>query len=158
MHLLFKIQRLADHIEGIGDASGAGDDDGAKIQQPAPDALIHLHAFHTSQKYFNGFPFQETFLDDHALVGDPELGGQIMDPYHQGMDEGHRQKNSAENHKGKIYFRLEYKYPLDPEKNGRQKQPDDRVSENNFMAPGQIDDFFAVQQTFVDITHRYAFL
>ena len=32
LHLLFEVQRLADHIEGIGDASGAGDDDGAKIQ------------------------------------------------------------------------------------------------------------------------------
>jgi hypothetical protein len=35
LHLLFKIQRFADHVEGIGNAAGAGDSDGAEIPYPA---------------------------------------------------------------------------------------------------------------------------
>ena len=145
LDLLFEVERFANHVEGIGDASGAGDDDGAEIQYSAPDALVDLYAFHTFQKHFDGFPFQETFLDDHALIGDPKLGAQIIDPYHQGVDEGHRQKDAAENRKGKIDFRPEHKDPLDPEQNSRQKQPDHRIRENNFMAPGQIENLFTVQ-------------
>ena len=117
--MLFEVQRLANHIERIGDATGAGDDDSTKIQYPAPDALIDLHAFHTFQKYFDGFPFQKPFLDDHSLIGDSELGAQIIDPYHQGMDERDGKKNPAENHKSVIHLRPEHKEILDPEKNRR---------------------------------------
>ena len=98
LDLFFEVEGFADHIEGIGDAAGAGDDDGAEVQYPAPDALVNLHAFHTFQKYFDGFPLQKPFLHDHALVGDPELGAQIVYPYHQSMDEGGGEKDPAKNH------------------------------------------------------------
>src|SRR3989338_4997580 len=75
LDLAAELERGSNGREGFFGAAGAGDDDGAVIENPPRDALDHLDAFDLGQQGFLRPPLNPAHFDNDPLVGDGELGG-----------------------------------------------------------------------------------
>jgi len=80
--------------------TGAGNDEGAKVEHAAKNLLIDLNALDLVYVYFDGSSANEAVLDDHSLSSDCKLGSLVpnvgQNPKDQTQAEGWEQHKSED--------------------------------------------------------------
>src|SRR5438876_4488275 len=79
-HAAAEVQGVVDHPQGLDAGAGPANGDIAVIEDAAEDGLVDVHALDLVHVHLDGVPSDQTPLEDHAAVGDRELGADAPDP------------------------------------------------------------------------------
>src|SRR6185437_5487984 len=151
-------ERVADPLHWLERAAGAAHHQRAVAEEAAEDALVDIDALDLGAVHLDGVAGEDAALEDHALVGDGELGGGPTDRRRDGGDDGEHQHHPGQAQddvlaEDTVLAGMRHIERADRERR-RDDEEHDRPAIDQPMEAGLIDDLLPRQQDLAHIAHR----